>query len=239
MSKFDLNKTQELYELFKTPREQRNDGWKERFYGAVVDASMATTPQQVLRGPDGFPYFVLNLPPAGEPFETFCVSHVLDICLNNGFGIVVEPGTVPQWVFTYGNLWSLKEFGEFEIARGARPAKEDGASSGRDTAAVAAGKLQPVLVGQPSSTLFPPYARKTIRNFLVESAGKESARVLLLNDVREEPQQALVFSVFVEDFSDPRDFEKIMYRLTWFFPSHYRLATLAKDSDLTQRFEPL
>jgi hypothetical protein len=239
MSKFDLNKTQELCELFKTPREQRDDAWKERFYSAVVDASMATTPQQVLRGPDGFPYFVLNLPPAGEPFEAFCVSHVLDICLSNGFGIVIEPGAVPQWVFTYGNLWSLKEFGEFEIARGARPAKEDGTSSGRDTAAVAAGKLQPVLVGQPSSTLFPPYARKTIRNFLVESAGEESARVLLLNDVREEPQQALVFSVFVEDFADPRDFEKIMYRLTWFFPSHCRLATLAKDSDLTQRFEPL
>jgi hypothetical protein len=239
MAKFDSTKTRELDDLFKAPREQRDNGWKERFYSAVVDASMATTPQQVLRGPDGFPYFVLNLPPAGEPFETFCVSHVLDVCLDNGFGIVIQPDGNPQWVFTYGNLWSLKEFGNFEIARSAQPLKEQDGSPGERPTAAVGGKLQPVLVGQPSASLFPPFARKTIKNFLEKSAGSESAKVLLLNDAREEPQQALVFPVFVEDFADPSDFERVMYRLTWFFPSHYRLATLAKGSDLNERFEPL
>src|SRR5579864_7360581 len=101
MPKFDLSKTQETQDLFVVAREQRDQNWKNRFYEAIVDASMATTPSQVIRGPDGFPYFVLNLPPVGQPFETFCLSHIVDVCLENGFGVVIQPdANPPQWVFT-------------------------------------------------------------------------------------------------------------------------------------------
>ncbi|HLW55164.1 MAG TPA: hypothetical protein VKW06_20210 [Candidatus Angelobacter sp.] len=230
MAKFDLSKTGELADLFATARAQRDQNWKQRFYSAVVDASMATTPQQVLRGPDGFSYFVLNIPPAGQPFETFCVSHVLDVCLDNGFGIVIQPdANPPQWVFNYGNLWSFKSFGKFEMERPAAPSEPK--------APVAS--PQPLLVGQPSLDLFPAYARKAVKAFLVAATGNADPQVLLLNDARQDPPQSLVFSVFPEDFAGQSEFEQAMYRLTWFLPSHYRLANIPRDSNLTDRFASL
>src|SRR5215475_1609700 len=102
MAKFDLIKTGEVQDLLAIGREERGPEWIGRFYGAIVDASMATTLDQVLQGPDGFTYFVLNLPPAGQAFEPFCLSHILDVCLDRGAGIVVQPEPhPPQWVFPY------------------------------------------------------------------------------------------------------------------------------------------
>lgn len=241
MAKFDLTETQEVHDLFNVGREQRDQTWRDRFFAAIVDASMATTPQQILRGPDRFPYFVLNLPPAGEPFETFCISHILDACLDHGFGAVIQPEPdPPQWVFTYGNLWSLKEFGKFELEQLA----EEGAGESNGVASAKpppsdAGDPRPVLTGQPSASFLPPYARKAIKEFLTEKTGNAGPRVLLVNDPRNTAGQLLTFSVFAEDFASKNDFEDVMYRLTWYLPPHYGLVSIAKDSELAKGFEPL
>src|ERR1700755_1385972 len=92
MAKFDLEKTEILRRCFVIPRVQRDAAWRAAFYDAVVDASLATTEQQLIQGPDGFPYFVLKMPPTGQPFTPFCVSHILEHCTDRGYGIVVEPG---------------------------------------------------------------------------------------------------------------------------------------------------
>jgi hypothetical protein len=236
MPKFDLSKTQEVQELLEVEREQRDAAWIDRFYAAIIDASMATTPEQVMPGPDGFPYFVLNLPPAGQPFEPFCISHILDVCLENGFGVVVqpEPGP-PQWVFPYGLLWSLKAFGSLESAppddREEPP--QSGAPSGRPVS------FDKVLVGQPAESFFPTYARKVIQQFLTAKTGNPAPGVLLLTDPHSRPAQSFVFSVFPEDFSSREDFSDTMYRLTWFIPRHYGLISIAKDSDMAKQLAPL
>jgi hypothetical protein len=79
VARFDLSLTQQVQNLFEVAREQRDQAWRERFYAAIVDASMATTPGQVIKGPDGFSCFVLNLPAAGQPFVPARVT-----CLNIG-----------------------------------------------------------------------------------------------------------------------------------------------------------
>ena len=108
MAKFDLNQTALLTELFTVDRAQRDVKWIQRFYEAIVDASMASLPKQTLQGPDGFPYFILNTPKASESFTPFCISHILDFCLTHGLGVVINPAAnPPDWVFTYGQLWSL------------------------------------------------------------------------------------------------------------------------------------
>lgn len=238
MPKFDLTKTQEVQDLLEVEREQRDPAWIVRFYAAIVDASMATTSGQVIHGPDGFSYFVLNLPPAGQPFEPFCISHVLDICLEKGFGVVVqpEPGP-PQWVFPYGLLWSLKAFGSLEVA-GAPDGKSEeplpsGVPSGRPVS------FDKVLVGQPGESFFPAFARKVIKQFLTAKTSNPVPGVLLLTDPHSRPAQSLVFSVFPEDFASREDFSDTMYRLTWFIPRHYGLISIAKDSDMAKQLAPL
>ncbi len=239
MAKFDLSKTQQLDELLKVPREQRDQGWQDRFFAVIVDASMATTSGQVNQGPDGLPYFVLNLPPAGQPFETFCISHVLDVCLENGLGVVIQPDAdnPPEWVFTYGNLWSLKEFGKFELEESGN-LKSNGSSATAEPS-VDSARGRSVLAGQPSASFFPAYARKVIKRFIAEKTGNLSPEVLLVNDPRSRPVQSLVFSIFAEDFPNHADFEDLMYRLTWYLPRHYGLVSIAKDSDLAKSFAPL
>jgi hypothetical protein len=237
MPKFDLTKTQEVQDLFATPRDQRDQNWRDRFFAAIVDASMSTPSNQVISGPDSFPYFVLNLPPVGQPFETFCVSHILDVCLENGFGVVIQPdANPPQWVFPYGRLWSLKELGKLQFEMPPQPAPGTNGEPANDDEADDGTSL---FVGQPSIGFFPAYARKVIKEFLTHKMENATPQVMLVTNPKKVPVQSLVFSVFAEDFADRQEFDDIMYRLTWFLPTHYGLLSIAKDADIAQFFQPL
>lgn len=234
MARFDLTLTRQVQDLFEVAREQRDQAWRENFYAAVVDASMGAPLVQIVNGPDGFPYFVLNLPPAGQPFEPFCISHILDKCLEKGFGVVTQPEPPPpQWVFTYGLLWSLREFGRFMVEQEGDGPTQSGVTAPRSATG------HTVLTGQPSAAFFPLYARNVIKQFLKEQAGISNPQVLLVNDPRDTPSQSLAFNVFRADFEEQQKFENVMHRLTWFLPRHYGLISMAKDSELAKLFGPL
>jgi hypothetical protein len=147
VARFDLTKTDQVVKLLATPRDQRDDAWQDAFMEAIVDASMATTPEQVIQGPDGFGYFVLRQPPVGESFSAFCVSHVLEMCTDRGLGIVIEPsGSSAEWVFTYGDLFSLRAYGSFH--------GDPTDTAGPSVAGVLEKETQ-VMVGAPSEQLLP------------------------------------------------------------------------------------
>lgn len=193
--KFDLEKTAELERLFAVPREQRDQAWVEAFYAAVPDASLATRPDaQVVRGPDGFPYFALVMPEAEKEFETFCVTHVLDHCLAHGLGIVVGDVEEPQWVFPYGNLWSFKETGTFVPEMG-EPVPPQGE----------------ILVGSPTDEVLPPYAREVLRREL-QAQGARSPGVLVVTAHDATPSQMLAF----DPMPDPQ-------RVLWYLPPNLAL----------------
>lgn len=232
MPKFDLQKTQQVLDLFEINRDSRDEQWCERFYDAVVDASMSAPADRVLRGPDGFPYFVLNPPPAKQAFEPFCISHILQTCLDEGLGVVLQPQPgPPQWVFPYGELWTLRTTGKFEV-------QKDSAAGDVAITGAAQGSPQRML-SQPSESFFPPFARQVIKKFLEEKTGRTNLKVMLVTDPGAEIVQSLAFDVFEEDFADPAPFRDIMYRLTWFLPMHYGLVSMAKDSEMVKALQPL
>jgi|SRR6185312_11111896 len=239
MPKFDLTKTHELADLLFIERNQRDAEWIRRFYHAVGEASMTTTADQVLQGPDGFSYFALHMPPPRRDFEPFSVSQVLDFCLENSLGIVIEPQPgPPEWVISYGLLWSKKIFGKFDL------------NVDPDAGAEAANQLrtpevptqmvgkEAVLVGQPNQSYFPGFARNAVKQFLQQQQ-IENPGVLLLSNPAQEPLETIAFPVFPEDFADPNQFQGFMQRLAWYFPPHYRLSVVSKNSDLTNSFRPL
>lgn len=235
MPKFDLEKTQQVLDLFAVDRDDRDQHWRQQFYAAVVDASMSAPIDQVLRGPDGFPYFVLNPPQAQQAFEPFCISHILQTCLDEGLGVVIQPEPAPpQWVFPYGLLWALNAFGKFEVDESSDGSDETAAGSSKEV-----GSATQRMMSQPSESFFPPYARKVIRKFLEEKTGRSDVKVLLVTDPQSEIVQSLAFNVFAEDFENQEQFRNIMYRLTWFLPRHYGLVSMGKDSELARSFERL
>jgi hypothetical protein len=238
MPKFDLIKTQELADLLVVERDKRDAEWIRRFYEAVDDASMSTTADQVLQGPDGFSYFVLNMPAPRRNFEPFSVSHVLDFCLENSLGIVIDPQPEPpEWVFPFGLLWSKKQFGKFDLNFEAEP--DDAAAEIRtpEIPNHLAGK-QAVLVAQPNQSYFPAFARNAVRKFLLNQ-GIQNPGVLLLSNPAQNPLETIAFSIFPEDFADTDQFRNFMQHLAWFFPPHYRLSSVSRNSDIAKSFQPL
>ena len=96
---------------------------------AVPQASLRALNPQVIEGPDGFSYFALAFPKAHQDFESFSVDHILDFCLEHGFGIVLldPPSQEPLWVFRYGDLSSYRQYRNFEKDPADDRASENGA----------------------------------------------------------------------------------------------------------------
>lgn len=218
MGMFDLAKTEEVEALLGVTADQRDAAWRQRFFPAVGDASMAAGNPQVFNGPDGFAYFNLHLPPIAQEFETFCVNHVLNPCTENGFGCVIHDrsGGV-GWVFTYGNLWSQRIYGTFDDTPDDDPAVTQ-----------VLPKDEQVLVGSPSEGMLPSWARTVLRKHL-QSLGVASPKVAAVMRGEGHPTRALALTL-------PPDPE-VAHRITWFLPP--QLGLLGVDAVGEENLQPL
>jgi hypothetical protein len=226
MSKFDLAKTQLLAELMAVAPDKRDEQWLQRFYAAVPDASLVAGNPQVEQGPDGFPYFQLAMPDPGE-FTPFCVTHVLDNCLQHGMGIALFDNArrkgEPAWVFTYGSLLSFKLYGAFD-----GDPSEPRASSVAPEAA--SDESRKVLTGAPSESFLPAYARKAMGDFFRRALQHPDPRVALVVDPRLSPMRNLMVNVTLEDYGgDEKKMRGALYYLSWFLPSSYGLVAMPPD----------
>jgi hypothetical protein len=216
MPPLDLSKTHELRELFAVPREVRDAAWRRRFWAAVPDASLVSFQPQIERGPDGFPYFQLAIPPGGA-FTAFSLSHVLPYVLEHGLGAVVfadaSRANPPEWVFSFGALLSLQMFGTLDTEGTQDAALADGA--------VVSEKVETprqIFSGVPSEEFLPASARRALGRYLRE-AGIADPGVALIVDPTFRPQQNLLFNVGPENFGgDEARFRAFMSRLRWFLP---------------------
>ena len=213
MPKFDLAQTQALAELFAEPHETRDEAWRQKFYAAVPDATLMAFDPQVSQGPDEFPYFHLAIPEPG-PVTPFCVTHLLDVVLDNGFGIAIfgdsSRSEGPEWVFTYGDLLSYNLFGHFE----GDPAER--LSSG-------ASKLNQVLIAAPSEGYLPSRARKAMGDFMRRMYHHPDPRIALVCD----PEATLTINLTLADYGgDEEKLQSAVHYLSWYLPRTYRVAPM-------------
>jgi hypothetical protein len=215
--------------LLQTPEAQRGPDWLAQFYAAIVDCSFADDKPQVFFGPDHFPYFSLNTPPANQPFEAYCIRILLEKLTEDGVGAAINrSGLGVDWVFTYGDLLSLRIFGAFEIRSPTpRPEEETLPKGNRG------------MIAQPSEDFLPSYARKVIRTYMQRMMAIPEPGVFLLSRPGVIPAQELVFSVYPENFANQEIFQGAMGALRWFLPRHYSVVSIPKDSQLVQYFQPL
>ena len=228
----DLNKTQLIYELFETPHDARDADWIARFFENVADASFCDTVPQVIQGPDGFPYFVLNLPEAGKPFQCFVLRHLKDCLLKEGVGVVIEPAQGnPQWVFSYGDIVEFHLKGNFEL-----PGNSGAAPEGHSTEIVQ--EAEEVLVAQPSESFLPSAARQVLRQFLV-AQGLPDPRILLMSrPKRGSVVQELVFALDRDKIGGEAAIRGLLQAISWFLPREYRFCAM-KEESFAGSFAPL
>lgn len=230
MAKFDLDRTQEIAGLFDTEPDQRDDAWREQFYAAVPEATLMAFDPQVAQGPDMFPYFELAIPDPG-PVTPFCITHILDDCLNQGFGATVwldsSRSGEPEWVFTYGDLLSYHLFGNF--AGGEPPAAPElGTPTGSQ-----------VLVASPSEAYLPTRTRKVMGSYMRHFYQHPDPKIAMVIDQRLNPAQNLMVNLTLEQYDgDQTKLSAAVRYLTWFIPRSYSLLAMP-DGWTDTTFAPL
>jgi len=199
---FDLDKTRIIHQVFLVPPEQRNDEWLKVFRDNIWHATLQMREPQVIKGPDGFPYLNMSIPEPGKPFESYCVSHVANFCLENGYGIAIfMPGNdTPLWVFGMGMIDSLVRHKSWE-------GKYSTAGNG------GVGEKKEVLVGSPSEDYLPVYARNFI-SVLMKAYGLAQPKVGNLFDPG--VGASLMLNCRVDDFADQETANSLANRVLWY-----------------------
>ncbi len=222
----DLEKTAILQDLFDVPADRRDEAWQASLFANIADASFACGEPQVITGPDGFPYFQLNIPEPGKPFECFVIRHMIgEFLLQNGWGVVIHAHKPqPDWVFIHGDMVNYHLRGEFYSTPEAQ------------VESVAGG--QEVLLAQPSEQFLPALTRGVMRSYLAHYGARDPKVLLTSRQAAGGVFQELLFSVTPEHFPDGTDYDAVMRNLGWFMPRGYRYSA-ARDEGFGNAFQPL
>jgi len=227
----DISKTQIIAELILVPRDQRDEKWNQSFLLNVQMASFACADPQVMTGPDGFPYFVLNLPKPQTPFESFCIRNLKDdYLLENGYGVTINPTeNAAEWVFSHGDIVNLHLNNEFYSKSPEVEIKAE----------VTLDKNEELLIAQPSETYLPKQTRVVLKNYLQYYGVTEPKIMLISRKEKGKMIQELAINVFKEETRSPELLPKFMQQVAWFLPKHYILVLVPKNSTITEHFEVL
>lgn len=226
----DLTKTNIIQQLFKTPKEARDAVWQQKFLANVADAAFRAAQPQVIKGPDGFPYFILFIPEAFQNFQAYTIRHMKDdFLLDSGYGIVVNPqGNAADWVFSYGDIVNFHITGEF-YSPSQVPLQ-------RQETLLADEKM---MAGAPSEKFLPKQARAIIRDFL-KSMGIAQPKVMLVSrNINGKPVQELSFNVTQGDFPTQRHYTFTMEHLAWYLPRHYSVLTFDGYNEFQKNYVDL
>lgn len=227
----DITKTQVMVDLFNSPKEQRDDNWRQAFFKNVQTASYACGNPQIFTGPDGFPYFILRTPEPNKPFESFCIRNMKDdFLLDKGFGVAINPReNSVDWVFSYGDIVNLHLNKEFFTKTEAVEIQNEETIK----------KNEEIFIGQPSQSFLPRQARQTLRAFL-QSIGIRRPKIMMVcRTIDGQIVQELAFNIFREDFQSIDQINHRLKQISWFLPRHYIVLSLPKDSNFTSHFSDL
>ncbi len=223
-----LERTAEVLRLLAISEEQRDLAWRREFYAAAPGAYFAAGDPKGFSGPDGLPYFSMVTPQPGRMLEAYSIAHLLERATEDGFGIALNHrGEEADWVFRYGDLFSLRRYDDLEVEQPGPSILEPGAPP------------ETVLLASPSEDFLPVWARRVVKDFLSRRLGVKQPGVLVVARGVTGGVPELAFNLYAEDFKLPAAFQEAMDLLGWFLPRHYSLVQVAKRDPLEAHFNPL
>jgi len=230
--RISLEKTQSVADLLAVPKEDRDDQWADRFLADLPLASFRCGTPQIVAGPDGFPYFQLFVPAAGEEFQSFVIERMTtEFLLERGYGVLINPGAgEPDWVLSYGDILNYHLNGSYFT--------HDSLFSSATNDEVVGSEDEEIMIGQPAENILPAQTRKLLKDFF-ELNGIEDPKVLMM--VRKNGTdmcQDLAFNITPSHFETETHYRNMMQTITWYLPRHYSLIGL-HDTDLDNGFMPL
>jgi len=201
-----------LHEILQTPDAERNTTWENQFFQALTQGNLKLLTPEPQTGPDNWPYMLAETgDDATEP-----TSNLIRWLSDKGIGLAINPRKeYPDYVFSYGMLWSFKETGFFF-----KPVQE------RPTGAVQLEASKLVHAGPPTEEFLPGFVRKVLRDFFRDQ-GILRPRILVMST----DGVNYDLSLSLESLGNPPESEHqgIAEAVSWFLPPHYSLMLIPEN----------
>lgn len=221
-----------LQEHLKVKEQDRNFAWDEKFFKLFSEIEIGLISNDPQQGPDGWPYLICQtLTPSnqsqfdGDRIESS--QKVMKWLSTKGIGLVVNPQRepYPDYVFSYGMIWSFIETGFFM----------------RPDLAQASGKVEyhndKIYSGVPTEQYLPLYVRKVLKDFFNDQT-VFNPKILMISP--DEKNYDLAFSL--ESLGNPPETEHagIAEAIAWFLPPHYSVVLVSEQGlpKFTELFSP-
>ena len=200
-----------MHTLTEVPDQNRNTSWENNFFNALAGGSLSLLSEDPQKGPDDWPYLLTETgPEATEP-----AAKIIPWLAERGIGLAINPRKeLPDYVFSYGMLWSFKETGFFF-----KPVPE------RENGQVEFSTESLVHSGPPTDEFLPGYVRKVLRDFFRDQ-GILRPKILVLSPDGTNYDLA----ISLESLGNPPETEHpgIAEAIGWFVPPHYSLLLISE-----------
>ncbi len=203
----------ELAQLLNTQPDARDSIWEQNFLQEFPkNVAMITQPTPATEH-DGWPYLhVASTDTKGEP-----LVKILQWLSDKGIGLILNAHKAePDYVFTYGMVWSFRTRGLF---LGTSESTQDESKFTFDPQKI---KFH----GEPTEGVFPPYARAILRQFFNDQ-GIIAPKVLAVSE--DQKKFDLCFSVESLGYPPEKEHQGILEALAWFFPPDYSLVLVREE----------
>ena len=195
-----------LDEIVLIPESDRNSSWENQFFQALAEGNIQLISTDTQTGPDGWPYILAETgPDAKEP-----AAKLLSWLAERGIGLAINPRKeYPDYVFSYGMLWSFKETGYFFKHLPDRP-----------EGMVQFEPKSLVHTGPPTEEFLPGYVKKVLRDFF-----RDQSILLPKIQVISQDQVNYDLAISLDSLGNPpeSEHEGIAEAISWFLPPHYSL----------------
>jgi hypothetical protein len=201
-----------LTELVEIPDAERNSSWENQFFHALTSDKIKLLTPEPQSGPDNWPYLLAQTAEdASEPTQQ--IIHWLS---ERGIGLAINPQKeYPDYVFSYGMLWSFKETGFFF-----KPIPE------QKVGQIQFSTQNLMHAGPPTEQYLPGYVRKVLRDFFRDQ-GILRPKILVMST--DKVQYDLAISL--ESLGNPPqpEHQGIAEAIGWFLPPHYSLLLISEE----------
>lgn len=201
----------DLVKIINTPDSERDEAWENLFFQALSNGLLNLLSPDPQQGPDGWPYLLVSTD--GETKES--AQGVLQWLATRGIGLVVNPAKeYPDYVFTYGMIWSFRETGFFykRIDR-------------QDLGKVEYSLNTLVHAGSPTPQYLPDYVRKVLRDFFRDQ-NVLLPKILVVSTDR--VNYDLAFSLESLGLPGEQEHQGILEAISWFLPPHYSIVLVSE-----------
>lgn len=213
-----------MTEHLAIPDDRRNQAWDEKFFRLLSESHLKMVSADPQQGPDSWPYLIAeivsqpSMATVGSVETVDSAQKILHWLSTRGIGLVINPYRLPHpdFVLTYGMIWSFRETGFFNKYQTQDENKQ-----------LLIENPAQAICGEPTLEFLPQYVRKVLKDFFLDQSVFDPKVLMVSADGK---NFDLCFSL--ESLGNPKaqEHQGVLEALSWFLPPHYSLALISEKN---------